>query len=123
MMKYFPKVSQKLKDWRKCIHEHKAIHHFPSSVGMLHFFFFCFLIFFAFRLRLFIERYEDIQDLSFQQCLNIFLMGFRLDGVVIGYTSALLVIFLLFVPNSWASIRKRVVLNLYVVFIYEFHYC
>ncbi len=116
-MKYFPKVKQKLKEWRKWIHEHKIIHQFPNSVGMLHFFFFCFLIFFAFRLRLFIDRYEDIHDLSFQQYLNIFWMGFRLDGVVIGYTSVLLVIFLLFVPYSWTSIRKKVVI-IYTSFLY-----
>lgn len=116
-MKHFPKVSQKLKDWRACVHEYKIIQQFPGSVGMLHFFFFCFLIFFAFRLRLFIERYEDIQDLSFQQYLTIFWMGFRLDGVVIGYTSALLAIFLLFVPNSWTFVRKRVVL-IYTSFLY-----
>lgn len=116
-MKYFTKVSQKLKDWRKCVHECSVIQRFPGSVGMLQLFFFYFLIFFMFRLRLFIERYEDIQELSLQQYFAIFWMGFRLDGVVIGYTSVLLVIFLLFLPNKWASVRKKTVL-IYTSFFY-----
>ena len=120
-MKLFSKISQKLKGMRKRIFDFQLIRMFPDTIGMLHFLFLCFLIFFIFRMRLFIERYEDIQNLSLSQYLNIFWMGFRLDGVVIGYTSVVLVLFLLFSPKRYVSLRRGFVIIftsfLYLVFI------
>ncbi len=105
-MKFFSIVRLKLKDLRTCIYDIKAIRMFPRSVGTLHYLLFCFFIFFVFRLLLFIGRYEDIRDLSLQQCLHIFWMGFRLDGVMIGYSSVLLVLFLLFFPRRWVFVHR-----------------
>lgn len=119
-MNFLSRVSQKLKEWRKWIYGTWVIRQFPSSVGMLHYLLFCFLIFFLFRLLLFIERYEDIHNLSLQQYLDIFLMGSRLDGVVIGYTSVLLVLFFLFSPSRWRSIRKRVAMIYTSIFYLSF---
>ena len=106
----FTKTKQKLENWQKYINDIHIIRQFPNSAGILHYFFACFLIFSAFRLQLFIERYDDIRNISLRQYCDIFCMGVRLDGVVIGYTSALLVLFLLFLPNSWASIGRRIVI-------------
>ena len=119
-MNFLSRINQKLKGWRNYIYGTQAIRRFPTSIGMLHYLFFCFLIFFLFRLLLFVERYEDIRNLSLQQCLEIFWIGLRLDGVVIGYTSVFLVLFLLFSPSSWRSVRKRVAITYTSIFYLSF---
>ncbi len=108
-MKLYLTIKRRLKDCRKYIYDTHIMQVFPFSMGMLHYLFFCFMIFSVFRLRLFIERYEDIKNLSLAQHLEIFWMGFRLDGVIVGYTSVLLVLFLLLFPRRWEKLHMWVV--------------
>lgn len=116
-MKLYSKATEKLSDLKKRIFSLRLIQIYPFSFGMVHYLLFCFLIFSLFRLRLFIERYDDIQNLSISQYLQIFWMGLKLDGVVIGYTSVLLVIFLMLFPRRWESIHRRFTI-LYTSFFY-----
>ncbi len=109
-MKLYSRTNQKLKDLKKRIFGLRLIRTYPLTMGIVHYLLFCFTIFSLFRLRLFIERYDDIRNLSMHQYLQIFWMGIKLDGVVIGYTSVLLVIFLMLFPKRWESFHRRFII-------------
>ena len=114
---------RRVKDCRKYIYNTHVMQNFPLSLGIIHYLFFCFMIFSVFRLRLFIERYEDIKNLSLLQHLKIFWVGFRLDGVVIGYTSVLLVIYFLIFSQTQRKIAHVGCNYIHIPLLPDIHCC
>jgi len=82
------------------------VQRYPYTFGVLQYYLVCFAIFSLFRAWLFFERFSDIGPLSPAHIAEIFWMGCRLDGVIIGYSSVLLVVLLLAVPRRWGFVIR-----------------
>ncbi len=91
------------------------------------------VIFTGFRAWLFYERASELKDFSLSQCLKLFWVGFRLDGVMVSRATLLPITALFLLPEKWIEVLQPVFLVyagilFFLVFLFEiagvyfFHY-
>ncbi|MFC1592168.1 LTA synthase family protein [Thermodesulfobacteriota bacterium] len=103
-------MTSMLKTFNNRLYATTLIQRYPYALGVLQYYLLCFVIFAVFRTWLFVERFEDIGGLTLSQMAEIFLMGLRMDGIVIGYTSVPLVLLLLLFPRRLSPVLRAVAL-------------
>jgi phosphoglycerol transferase MdoB-like AlkP superfamily enzyme len=91
------------------------------------------VIFTGFRAWLFNERASDLKEFSLSQCLKLFWVGFRLDGVMVSRATLLPITALFLLPEKWIEVIQPAFLVyagilFFLVFLFEiagvyfFHY-